>query len=95
MVVDQARIRRRGEDGVESPLERYLAGVAVDDLDLVCPAAQALERPDPLERVQEVAVDELRCLLHRPALAPMLVAPVRLALGRARKVEVEVRREAR
>ena len=65
------------------------------DLGRVRRAPHALERLDPLERVDEVPVEELRRLLHGRALAAVLVAPVRLALGRAREVEVEVRRQPR
>ena len=47
------------------------------------------------QRVERVAAQEMVCALHGPTLALVLVAPVRLALGCPREVEVEVRREPR
>ena len=46
-------------------------------------------------RVERVAADEVRRTAHGLALPLVLVAPVRLALWIARKVEVEVRRSSR
>src|SRR5581483_12209036 len=95
VVVDQARVRRRGDDGVERPIELQPAGVAVAEASSVCTRAGAGERLDPRQRVEGVAPDEVIRSLDRPALALVLVAPVRLALRRAGEVEVEVRRQPR
>ena len=95
VVVDEPGIRRRREDRVEGASEHDLGRVAVDDLGGVPPSTHALEGLQPVERVDEVAAQELVCLLHGRAGAAVLVAPVGLALRRAREVEVEVRGQPR
>src|SRR5205085_12638433 len=67
---------------------------AVHDLYLA-PRAHAYERFQPRQRIECVATYEVRCVLDRPALAAVLVTPVRLALRHAGEVEIEVRGEAR
>jgi hypothetical protein len=90
VVVDQARIRRRGEDAVEAAAEVELPSVAVEDGRLPATGARAGELADARDRVERVATEEVRGAVDRTALAPVLVAPVRLALRRPRGVEVEV-----
>ncbi len=67
VVVDQARIRRRGEDGVERPAESSLARVAVQDGRLALDVAHLRELLDPRERVERVAAEEADRRLDRPA----------------------------
>src|SRR5439155_9099868 len=94
VVVDQSRIRRRGDDGVEPPAQLDLERVAVHDLDLAS-RAQARERLQPGERVERVTAHEAGCLLDGLALAPVLVTPVRLTLRGTRQVEIEMSRQPR
>ena len=62
---------------------------------LASPRTQARELLDAAHGVERVAAEEVLGAVDRPALALVLVAPVRLTLRRAREVEVEVRREPR
>ena len=95
VVVDQPRVRRRGDDAVVRPAEVELARVAVEDRATRPARAHARERLDPVERVERVAEEEPTRRLDRLAFAAVLVAPVRLELRLAREVEVEMRRPPR
>ena len=77
---------------MERPAEVELACVAVQHCGLARTRTHAREPLDPLERVERVAAQERRRLAHRTADPLVLVAPVLLALGLARKVEVEMPR---
>src|SRR5204863_9903074 len=89
VVVDQARVRRRCQHAVEAA-ELLLANVSMDDGRGPPSRTQMCELPQPGKRVERVAAQELSGRLDRPALAPVLVAPVRLELRLAREVEIEV-----
>jgi hypothetical protein len=95
VVVDQAGIRRRGDDAVEAASVVELAGVAVQHGRGPIAVAHARELLDPSNGVEPVALEEVRSALDRAALPLVLVAPVRITLGDAREVEVEVRRQPR
>src|SRR6185312_16619956 len=91
VVVDQPRIRRRGDDAVERAAEIELARVAVPHRRVCILSPRRRERLEPVERVQRVAEEEPPRLGDGAAGAAMLVAPVRLDLRLAGEVEVEVR----
>ena len=91
VVVDQARIRRRGDDAVTAG-QLDVARVAMQHLSGTPARAEPRELLDPRHGVQAVAAEELRRRLHRPARALVLVAPVFADLRLAREVEVEMRR---
>src|SRR5436190_30710 len=95
VIVDQARIGRRGDHTVEWPAKIELARVAVQHYRLTRMGAHARERLDPFERVQHVAPQERRGLADRTAHAFVLVAPVFLPLRLAREIEVEMSRPPR
>ena len=90
VVVDQARIRRRGDDAVVRAFEIDRAGVAVQHPRDAAVGPDGRERLDPLQRVERVAQQEPAGRLDRLALAPVLEAPVGLELRLARELEVEV-----
>ena len=90
VVVDEAGIRRRGEDAVEGPFQRELARVAVQDRRLAFVVADTRELLDPRERVTDVPAEEAGGGFDRPARTPVLVAPVLGPLRRFRRLEVEV-----
>ncbi len=95
VVVDQPRVRRRRDDGVEASAPLQLTGVAVQHGRLPPARADACKLLDPLQRVEGIPAQEVLGAVDRPALALVLVAPVRLVLRRAREVEIEVRRQPR
>ena len=95
VVVDQPRVRRRGDDAVEGPAEIQVTRVAVVDRRVRIACADRGEPLDAIERVEGVAEEEAASLFHRPARPPVLVAPVRLALRRPREVQIEVSRATR
>ena len=90
VVVDQPRIRRGGEDSVERASERDVPRVPVEHRRLAFQVADAREPLDPRQCVERVPAKETGRRLDRPALAPMLVAPVLAALRLFRRLEVEV-----
>src|SRR5207237_490356 len=75
-VVDQAGIRRRGDDAVEGAVEVELARVAMDHRGAASARTERGEGFDALQGVERVAAQERRCALRGPADTPMLVAPV-------------------
>ena len=95
VVVDQARVRRRGDDAVVRAFEVDRAGVAVQHPGDAAVGPHRRERLDPLERVERVAQEEPAGRFDRLALAAVLEAPVGLELRLARELEVEVRRPPR
>jgi hypothetical protein len=72
VVVDQPRVRRRGDNGVEASGQIGLARIAVDHLGLPA-AAQPCELLQPRQRVERVTADEVARSIgsmvrsHRPA----------------------------
>src|SRR5579872_5761946 len=74
VVVDQPRIGRRGEHGVEDAAVVELTRIPVHDVRLAA-RTHARERLDARERVERVAAQERQRVLHRAALALVLVAP--------------------
>jgi hypothetical protein len=95
VVVDQPRIRRRGDDPVETGAEVELPRVAVQHARRAPARPHARELSNPLQRVERVPAQEASSLAHRPARPLVLVAPVLRALRGAREVEIEVRRAPR
>src|SRR5581483_4932877 len=95
VVVDQPRVRRRGDDSVVGAVPVDDARVPVQDRRVAPEPPDARERLDPREGVERVPTQELSRGADRPALASVLVAPVRRELRPAREVEVEVRRPSR
>ena len=95
VIVDQSRVRRRGQDAVEGMAEIELPGVAVEHLSLTPTRALTGELFDPSNCVERVTLQKVRRSLDRPAGPSVLVAPVLLALRQARKVEIEVGRPSR
>src|SRR6266550_6958940 len=95
VVIDQPRVRRRGEQTVVPGGQPLLAHIAVDDGGGAASCADARELLQPSQRVERVAAEELRRPLDGPALPSMLVTPVGLELRLTRKFEIEVRRAAR
>ena len=91
VVVDQPRIRRRGDDRIKRPGPGQLARVPVHHDRLASACADARELLDPRQRVERVAAEEVLGPVDRPAGSAVLVTPVGLALRGAREVEVEVR----
>src|SRR5687767_12398017 len=93
VVVDQPRIRRRGDDAVVRTAELELASVAVENDRRAPRVAHFRERADARSRVREIPTQKLLRALDGAACPPVLVTPVGLALRRAREVEIEVCRE--
>src|SRR4051794_27517735 len=91
VVVDQARVRRRGDDAVEGLAVLNYARVVVQDARGRLVVADDVEELDATQRVERVAPQECRSRLHRPAHALVLVAPVLARLRLARRLEVEMR----
>ncbi len=94
VIVDQPRIRRRGDDPVKRAAEIEFARIAVQDRGDRFSRAHAREVADPRERVEGVAAQEVLGALDRTTCLAVLVAPVLLGLWLTREVEVEVRRPA-
>src|SRR6478672_4102923 len=90
VIVDQSRIRRRREDSVEPPRQRFRAHVRVNHRRLAPTTSHTSELLQPCQSVERVTTKELRSSLDGTALAPVLVAPVRLELRLLRKLQVEV-----
>ena len=91
VVVDQPRIRRRGEDPLVWPDELEFPPVAVQHRGLSLRVPDVRELLDPRQRVERVPAEESGRRVDRSALTPVLVAPVLPALRRLRRLEVEMR----
>jgi hypothetical protein len=89
VVIDQPRVRGRGDDCVEHTGELELARVAVQDLDAAL-RPHARELLQARQRVERVAADEVVGLLDRLAFALVLVTVVWPGLRDLREVEVEM-----
>ena len=83
VVVDQPRVRRRGEDRVEAPAERRARARRRAGPPPRARASAPARTPSPARACRaRSGAGSARASLDRPALAPVLVAPVRRPLGR-------------
>ena len=80
VVVDQAGIRRRGDDAVEAALEVDRARVAMEHRREQGVVPDGRESLDPRKRVEDVAQQEPARLIDRTAIARCL-KPVRVSCG--------------
>src|SRR5688572_28831125 len=94
VVVDQPRVRRRRDEGVERPAEVERARVSMQDRRARVGIANPREALDAVERVARVAEQKPSRLLDRPARPAVLVAPVRLHWRGPREIEIEMGRSA-
>src|SRR6476661_7900380 len=95
VIVDQARVRRRREHAVVASRQLLLTHVTVDDRGDAAAGTDTREVLQPGQGVERVPPQELRGGLDRTAFPTMLVTPIRLELGLARKLKIEVGRATR
>src|SRR6476619_1849413 len=93
VVVDQARVWRRGDDAVGPTREPQSSGVIVGNFDVLA-RPKLGECAYSTDSVQRVTRKELFGLLDRSTGSFVLVAEVRSGRRSSREVEIEVRRES-
>ena len=96
VVVDEARVRRRGDDRVEASHRARPASRRRGTRSLRVPGARPCGTTSAAPACRGGSGERnLSASSHGSARAAVLVAPVRLALRHPREVEVEVRRQPR
>src|SRR6476620_4419405 len=95
VIVDQARVRGRGEHAVVASRQLFLTHVAVDDRGDAAARTDTRELLQPRQGVERVPPQELRSRFDGTTFTTMLVTPIGVDLRLARKLEIEVRRATR